>query len=70
MPFWSKREREVEERIEPLNEAPLAWAAANVAAARTALLRDARTAMARSCLWAISGIAVALLGVGLKSWLS
>jgi Domain of unknown function (DUF3806) len=37
MPFWSKGEREVKERVEPLNEAELAWLAANLAAARTAL---------------------------------
>lgn len=35
--FWSRPESEVQERVEPLNEAELAWVAENVTAARGAL---------------------------------
>lgn len=39
MPLWSKREDEVEERVEPLNDAERAWVAGMVDAAR-AVLKD------------------------------
>jgi hypothetical protein len=77
MRFWSRPEEDVQERVEPLNDAERAWVAENVAAARGALREGgvpdgAVTAESLDELWTIARaqaedptVAINLVGLAL-----